>query len=375
MTLMKAFGRTGEPADAEKRCGTFSTPEKKVRSRWPWTRSSELSIRPDDWMSHLADDVPLSALTVPGTHDSAAYTYSWPFVATQTMDIQSQLDHGIRYFDLRCGIRDDIVQMVHGPTYLGLELRTVLDSMYTWLATHPSEALIVQIKRDRLEERSTVHFAQAIFKVLAQKSERWRTANTIPNLGDLRGRIQLFRRFGGPSLDAYGMNVTRWQDNPLRPFTIYTRHCVQITIQDHYSFPDAEPLPSLITKKGGDVAELLNRADADEDLEKHWYINFTSAYEFNFYYQLTPREVAVGSWWGFRWEEGMNVRLRTYLREKKGAKRRFGIVAMDFPELGPDDLVSALIRTNFEPDSALGKYLVVLFLFSAILLICWLASG
>ena len=73
------------------------------------------------------------------------------------------------------------------------------------------------------------------------------------------------------------------------------------------------------TKKGGDVSELLDRASNDENTN-HWYINFTSAYEFNFYYQLPPREVAVGGYWGFKWEEGMNVRLRTYLREKKTEK-------------------------------------------------------
>lgn len=28
------------------------------------------------WMSHLPSSTPMSALTIPGTHDSAAYTYS-----------------------------------------------------------------------------------------------------------------------------------------------------------------------------------------------------------------------------------------------------------------------------------------------------------
>ncbi|KXL46385.1 hypothetical protein M433DRAFT_47889, partial [Acidomyces richmondensis BFW] len=299
-----------------------------------------------DWMSMLPDETLLSALTVPGTHDSAAYTLAWPFIQTQMMDISSQLVAGIRYFDLRCGLRKDIVEMVHGPSYLGLTLAYVLDTMYAWLKMHETEALIVQIKEDRKPEASTVHFAQAVWQCIAHNPDRWRTTNTTPTLGELRGKIQLFRRFNGPTLDAWGIDVTQWQDNPSTPFTIYGKHQVQITVQDHYSFSEPESLPSLITKKGGDVTELFIRATADKNLG-HWYMNFTSAYEFNFYYQLSPREVAIGGWWGFRWEQGMNPRIRSFIQNHLG-QHRYGIVVMDFPEKGCDDLIDALVTTNFE---------------------------
>lgn len=299
-----------------------------------------------EWMSHLGDDILLSALTIPGTHDSAAFTNAWPFVQTQKMTIIQQLDAGIRYFDLRCGLRDDTVEMVHGSALLGITLSMVLDAMYLWLLSHPTEALVVQIKQDRLSERSTMHFAHAIWKAITLNYRHWRTANTTPTLGELRGKIQLLRRFSGPTLHAYGIDVTQWQDNPSRPFTIDTRHDVQITIQDHYNFPDPTGLPSLIAKKGGDVSELLERAAKNSECG-HWFINFTSAYEFNLYYQLPPREIAVGGWWGFRWEDGMNPRIRSYLREH-GGKRRYGIIAIDFPESGTDDLITALIWSNFE---------------------------
>ena len=356
--------------DAERGYGAIAKSEIERTPRAPRRSTGTLGA---DWMADLDDDLPLSALTIPGTHDSSAFTYSWPFVATQKMDFLQQLNAGIRYFDLRCGVRNDVVEMVHGPTYLGLRLERVLETMYRWLSAHSSEALVVQIKQDRDEEKSTAHFSHAIFKELSQKSERWRTANTTPSLGELRGRIQLFRRFEGPTLYAYGINVSRWVDNPTRPFTIYTRHCVQVTIQDHYSFPDPESLPSLIAKKGGDVSGLLDHAFDDLD-QKHWYINFTSAYEFNLYYQLPPREVAVGGWWGFRWENGMNVRLRGYLREKGKGMKRFGIVAMDFPEAGVDDLIAALIQTNFESDKDSLWHIWTLWL-PALLLLAILATG
>lgn len=312
----------------------------------------------------------MSAITIPGTHDSAAYTYSWPFIATQTLNITAQLNAGIRYFDLRCGLRDNILEMVHGQAILNLRFEQVLADMYAWLAAHPSEALVAQIKRDRKDESSTLHFAQAIVNLLGATPDHWRTATTTPLLGELRGRIQLFRRFeSSPAhpLGAYGLDVSRWQDNPSRPFTIHTPQNVHLTIQDHYSFSDTLGLPALIARKGGDVSELLDLAATSFERERSehgdygpaastWFINFTSAFEFNFYYQIPPREIAAGAYWAFRWEDGMNARLRAYLdahtddsrASGQTTKRRFGIVAMDFPEAGAEGLVMGVAMTNFE---------------------------
>ncbi|KAK4546773.1 hypothetical protein LTR36_001505 [Oleoguttula mirabilis] len=346
--LLRPGDRASCPDNLEKGYGTFAVSHNdRVNSRAEDVARVSSRSLVEAWMSRVDDETVLSDLTIPGTHDSAAFTYAWPFVQTQQMDILQQLNAGIRYFDLRCGIRDDIVEMVHGRAFLGLTLSIVLDTMYLWLMAHKSEGLIVQIKQDRSPEQSTVHFAQAIWRCLAKNPERWRTANTTPCLGELRGRIQLLRRFAGPALHAFGIDVTQWQDNPSRPFTIFTWHEVRITIQDHYSFPNPEALPSLVSKKGGDVAELLDRAATDPDAG-HWYMNFASAYEFNFYYQLTPREIALGGWSLFTWEPGMNVRLRNYVHDLK-RKRRLGIIAMDFPDSGAEDLIEVLVRTNLGP--------------------------
>lgn len=358
------------PDSSQEGHGTINA-AKTVSPRSKPRHATTSAVRTEDWMAALRDEFLMSALTIPGTHDSAAFTYRWPFIATQRMDFLQQLNAGIRYFDLRCSIRDDIVEMVHGTAYLNLRLDVVLDTMYVWLEAHPQEALIVQIKRDRSEENSSLSFSQAIVQTIEPHSARWRTANTTPCLGELRGKIQLFRRFTGRGLYAYGIDVSRWQDNPTTPFTIYTWHGIRITIQDHYSFPDPEPLPDLITKKGGDVRELLNRAATDIDTA-HWYINFSSSFEFNIYYQVPPREVAAGGWWAFRWVEGINIRLRGFLRDHKG-KKRYGVIAMDFPEVSVDDLVAAIVKTNFEPQNSLWE--AIGFFLPAVLFLLLLSAG
>ena len=357
--------------DAEAGYGTFDGPEKGFEPIWSRQARKASAVGPRNWMSFVDDKTPLSALTIPGTHDSAAYTMSYPFVATQKMSVVQQLDSGIRYFDFRCGLRNNIVEMVHGVTYLGLTLEDVLNDVYAWLAVQQTEAVIIQIKKDRKPKNSNVDFANAIYHVLTKRSELWRTANTTPLIGDLRGRIQLFRRFVGPEFFVYGIDVSEWQDNPREPFTLYTFSGVELTIQDHYAFPRPTPLPEVIARKGSNIAGLMSLADNDPD-KARWYLNFTSAFEINVLYQIPPRAIAIGGWWFFRWQPGINVRLRQELRVLENRKRRFGVVAMDFPEQGADDLVAALYMTNFSPDPAYTWRWRILLLATAVALLIFL---
>lgn len=162
------------------------------------------------------------------------------------------------------------------------------------------------------------------------------------------------------------------QDNSSTPFTIFTWHQVQLTIQDHYSFSEPMSLPSLIASKGGDVSGLLQKACDDPD-PCHWYMNFTSAYEFNLYYQLTPRAIAVGGYYVFRWEEGMNPRLSNYLRIHPG-QRRLGIIAMDFPDNGSEDLIRLIIQSNFRAHKTSWKVVLALILIILLVVLLFTSS-
>ncbi|KAI5210341.1 hypothetical protein AUEXF2481DRAFT_35068 [Aureobasidium subglaciale EXF-2481] len=304
-----------------------------------------------DWMCFLPDDVPISGLSIPGTHDSAAFMSTWPFVATQTLTTAQQLDAGIRYFDLRCGIVKDEVVMVHGRAVLGLKFSEVLISMYTFLAKHPKEGIVIQLKQDRKDEASTRPFSQLVLNLIREHEKFWRLETTTPTLGELRGRIQLLRRFTvfQHQQRTSGIDVSRWQDNPPLPFTIRTWFGVHLTIQDHYSPSAPEALPGLVAKKGGDVASMLMRASRDTE-PWHWYINFSSAFEFNVYHQIPPKDIAIGGYSVFRWVEGINLRLCNFLKQRLGdvdEPQRFGVVVMDFVEQPSSDLVKTVIEANF----------------------------
>ena len=58
-----------------------------------------------DWMKLLSDTLPVCKLSIPGTHDSGAI-YGGCMLKTQDAGIFSQLELGIRAFDIRLAEKD-----------------------------------------------------------------------------------------------------------------------------------------------------------------------------------------------------------------------------------------------------------------------------
>lgn len=327
------------------------------QKKWhePHEIQKEDSVDLRDWMSRIHNDIPVSAITIPGTHDSAAHGSLIPFVTTQNLTIEEQLQVGIRYFDLRLGLVNDVLQMVHGRSTLGQTFDSILESMYTFLEKHPTEGLLAQIKRDRVDSNSTLCFSDAIKRAVGDNPDKWRTGPITPKMEQLRGRIQLLRRYrvncasddlAAPSnlgvdgnydpidTGSHGIDVSKWKNNPLDPFLLTTTHGTEVMIQDHYTPKTPTSFPALINCKGGAVSHMLRLArshharDVDQihphdiksgeerqNRRNRWFINFTSAFEINFLYQYTPDQIALGTHWDLRgrWCVGINSRLLTWL--------------------------------------------------------------
>ena len=63
---------------------------------WNWVSNT-------DWMSMVKDDICITRLSIPGTHDSGAYQSTVkPMTRAQTLSISQQLAAGVRALDIRC---------------------------------------------------------------------------------------------------------------------------------------------------------------------------------------------------------------------------------------------------------------------------------
>ena len=292
-----------------------------------WTQRPLLGLNISSWMSTVADATPLSNMTIPGTHDTAAIHNLIPYVTAQRMSIPRQLNSGIRYLDLRCQDNNGSLEMHHGPVDLDLSLIQVLEMLETFLTANPTEAIIAQVKDER--DQPSPGFAAAFQATLEANNNRFgklfELGVTTPTLGNVRGKIQLVRRFSSPSW-LVGIDVSsNWQNNNAH-FDINTPSGVKLTLQDEYE-PNTDSYSALVTRKVGDSQALLTQAKGDTD-PSHWYINFTNTYASSLHSGFhTPREVALG----YSSSPGVNHELNTWITGQD-PKARWGVVLYNFPE-------------------------------------------
>lgn len=129
--------------------------------------SSAYAYFPADWMGQIyrsRPDTKLTAVAIPGTHDSATYNISIlsrvapgspffymlgkPLVAgwakTQFTDVYHQLLSGIRFLDLRVLYRKNKCYVVHG--LVSVSLQKVIKQVLRFAIEHPREIVLVWIE-------------------------------------------------------------------------------------------------------------------------------------------------------------------------------------------------------------------------------------
>ncbi len=182
------------------------------------------------WQNLIPGTVPISLINLPGTHDSSTQFVSLSlFSRCQDTSIRQQLENGIRFFDIRLELREDVFYAVHGIANCRtlkrkksplLHFRDIFDNIRNFLDEYPSEAIIVAIKMER--GTNADEFFPAFYEqFVEQNSSRWFLENRIPVLDECRGKMVLLRRcVTGKSRYTFdennsGLNFANSFDSPL----------------------------------------------------------------------------------------------------------------------------------------------------------------
>ncbi|KAI9864826.1 MAG: hypothetical protein M1813_002596 [Trichoglossum hirsutum] len=157
------------------------------------------------WMQEIKDNTPLSALSIPGTHNSPTYHRALPSVRCQVASIRDQLENGVRFFDIRVqpespeDLSKDGLILVHGVFPISLSgnkyLRGIVNEIFAFLDAHPSETLIMSLKREGPGTHTDAQLSRILRDHYAGDVNHWYTAPRIPTLGEARRKIVLIRRF------------------------------------------------------------------------------------------------------------------------------------------------------------------------------------
>jgi hypothetical protein len=330
-----------------------------------WFARPLLSFHLYSWMCYHRDHTPISSLTIPGTHD---YSFAQPLTLFQ------QLTLGIRFFDLRLQLdADGLFYAFRSSTgcLLYSPFSEMMRSVVNFLEVQQSETVLISITQDASQSWiSPSRFCSAVrteIDAMAANSRgrpRWYTLSDIPDLGTVRSRVVLLRRFplpnhvlGSPP-PPLGIDFSNWEESKPASSSNQTdpSHTDKVFVLSKFLIPMGMSLATLVQIHSRKVVDHMLRSCRRE--AGTWSVALCSA-------QCHPAE-CIGKPFGAvhvaggahsklsnKWVDGMNVVLARFLRnmstsrwdERLGWKTGLGIVLMDFPgEAESGDAVATLLE-------------------------------
>lgn len=286
------------------------------------------------WMSKLPDEIKLSQLTIPGTHNSLAVDCS-PFAKCQKMPLNYQLNYGIRYLDIRCRHVKDEFKLHHSSFDLNAKFDIdCLNVCYEFLISNPSEVIIMLVSSEHNPSGNTLKFEDVFKRYLDKHLDKWYLDENCPSLGQVRGKIVLFRRFFSP-YRPLGIDMSGWRFN--QTFRIKNHDNFGFLIQDECNLSAGS--------KWSQVKQLLDVTNSNLNDMNTWYMNYCSS-------QNWPLQPPIYIAWS------NNKNLLNYLKNESFAKIQnlnknqtatlnsfnLGILVLDFVE---EEIIENIFLVNF----------------------------
>lgn len=244
----------------------------------------------ENYLEQLPDDRALADVSLPGSHESASL-YGGFISICQTVNVEQQLRDGIRFFDIRLKAQVGEVRCYHGVQNENSTLQEQLGWITNFLKAHPRETVVVSVKQ---EDEDADDFAKLVYDAFNAEPNLWRYDETLPTLGDARGRGVLFTRFSrkndGEFPNGLGIHPDTWPDNRHEGFD-WNCNGIPFRIHDWYGLDG----PQQVGAKADAVTNFLNSTtDVREsgNGNNHPYsLAFASASKFP---ATTPAVVAKG---------------------------------------------------------------------------------
>ncbi|KAI0345213.1 PLC-like phosphodiesterase [Trametopsis cervina] len=310
------------------------------------------------FLSAIPDSVPLSSVTLPGTHDTMAF-YGWPVSQCQSSStpLATQLASGIRLLDIRLAVKKNGLMAYHGAYPQRASFQEILEVIHAFLTSAKGcrETIVMSIKQ---EDFASTKFSMLVHDEIEKGpggKKMWFLENRVPLLGEVRGKVILFSRFGGDGegweggLEGMGIHPTSWPDSKKDGFSWDCKNTT-VRIHDWYSIPSFLYIPEKTELAMQNLTPVSH-----EPPTPSLAISFFSASSFPF---APPPTVARG----FGWPrigmgvEGVNGRLARRLMDLLGGEgdtpqhdgpRLRGWAMLDFYEDPEPALVPLLVEFNF----------------------------
>lgn len=154
------------------------------------------------WMSRIRDNLKITQINMPGTHDSACCYVDFSIISkTQNLTVSDQLNVGVRYFDFRFKFDGTRFIANHSIVYCRkkfgfwnevLTADDVVRDCIEFLRKNPSETILFQLKEAQ-SNAGTVFYTEFYKRYIESDRDLWFLENRIPALSEVRGKIILLR--------------------------------------------------------------------------------------------------------------------------------------------------------------------------------------
>ena len=246
----------------------------------------------NNWITPLDDMIYVQQLSIPGTHDAAAYsTNLFNAGQTQGLDIKKQFDLGIRAYDMRTAFKADGIGsqsgemwMWHGITECDISLESAMTTLSNALKNNPGEFVILQFRHENELPASYKRTKKwdEIYNVLHKFDSQivqWRPDLTIH---DCRGKFIIItrddytNRTKAALTQSYpsGSTFTTTLTNVIGASTSYY-------VQDYYQYygdGGTEKIKQILDLYNTKT-KLFSNIDSPFFAEKAWALNHTSGYD------------------------------------------------------------------------------------------------
>lgn len=334
-----------------------------------------MPVKRECWMSRIPDHTNVSELSIPGTHNSAAYfKLAALSVRCQGKSIAHQLSNGVRFLDIKLSKNymsrgenvNDLI-LVHGkfPVKLSgaLKFKKVLDDVYHFLDEHPTEAILMSIKFENTMlnwNPNTDEFAKVLFeKYIARNRNQWYLSNKIPTLKFARGKVTLLRRFPVISTGTYkNFGIpSLWDASEYNDSKICVQDCSEVKSQDDI-VEKANKVKDMIerasrynSQRNNSVSSDSSSSAVDTQSPSEMSSIASSVNEYQPYVPIEPKlfinfTTAANYFNKSLWPSKVDQAIRKLNLEQHFTKN-CGIIIMDFAERDEWNQVKKLVDVNF----------------------------
>lgn len=290
------------------------------------------------WMATLDDETKLSAVTIPGTHDTCAQYVSLRYIfQCQDTSVEEQLENGYRYLDIRIALaekdKEPALVIKHNFTVCRkgaspfsdkIYLEDVIADVEAFLEENPTETVILCMKAENGDD-DIAQVQKLLYGQIEKNENRWYLKNEIPTMDEVRGKMVLATRFEdeiGVGEERRGLNFN-WIDQGDKtvvdePYVLsMINETEKLWVQDRFNYNTDDKINAI-------VDDLENSQAADDTFS----LNFTS----------TTGSKAVGH--PKKYATAINRYLMEYDWQQSVS---YGILIVDF---ATEELARCIYQTN-----------------------------